>query len=474
MSQLLSDVIRAERTEHVGHAEDAEHAGRTAPRVVTRRALAARGTALLAVGSLVIGCSTGGQPAASGSASGLKGTVRLYGWDQEPISSTRKRAMDGFRERYAALTVEQETTSAGGNVYFDKLQTLIASDSAPDMFIIQDSWQPFFLKNKLALNLDPLVKRDKYDLADFPKGAIDAYRHQGGLYGLPDNITSHGFFVNLDLFKQAGVEPPPTKEDTRGWTFDTLLQRLQQLTNRLRTDPPIFGIAPNYSLQGWLAWTRSNGGDLLAKDGDSTALDSGPALDTLQYLADLRHRYQVAPTAAQLQGTNPNELFERGRVAVLEQCVCQVARFRQNAQFDWDAAFRPAGKAGLVDHLFAFPQVLYAGTKNPDAAWAALKWFEDEGMKVLTVAGALQGTKMNAHQRAIFVDPKQKPANAGVWVTSVEKFGRTPPATTNWSEVDAAIGRELTPLFNGERTARDAVQAIKQTADPSVKAGKWS
>jgi len=128
---------------------------------------------------------------------------------------------------------------------------------------------------------------------------------------------------------------------------------------------------------------------------------------------------------------------------------------------------------GLTDHLFAYPQMLSSGSKNPDASWTALKWFEDEGMKVLVEAGALQGTKMAAHQRALFVDPKKKPANAGVWVTSVEKFGRTPPATTNWNEVDAAITKELTPLFDGQRTARDAVQSVRQLVDPLVRAGKW-
>lgn len=447
-------------------------------RQVTRREFAARSAALMASGVVgttgaISGCAGAGGSPGTRTSGLLQGTITLYGWDQEPISSTRRRAMDGFRAQHSQVTVEQETTSAGGTIYFDKLQTLITSGTAPDMFIIQDSWQPFFLKNKLAVNLDPLVKRDKYDLADFPKGAIESYRHQGGLYGLPDNITSHGFFVNLDLFKQAGVQPPPTKDDTKGWTFDVLLQRLQQLTNRLKADPPIFGITPNYTLAGWLAWVRSNGGELLAKDGSSLALDSGAAIDALQLLGDLRHKYQVAPTAPQLQGTNPNELFERGRVAVHEICVCQVARFRQNAQFEWDAAFRPAGKAGLTDHLFAYPQLLSAGSKNPDAAWTALKWFEDEGMKVLVEAGALQGTKMNAHQRALFVDPKKKPANASVWVTSVEKFGRTPPATTNWNEVDAAITKELTPLFDGQRTARDAMQAAKPLVDPLLRAGKW-
>src|SRR5688572_9769308 len=241
----------------------------------TRRAVTAQLAALMVGGSLV-GCGVGRQQ--TGRPDGvLQGRVTLYGWDQEPISSTRRRAMDGLRAKHPQLTVEQETTSAGGNVYLDKIQTMIAGDTPPDMFIVQDSWLPMFLTRKLALNLDPLVKRDKYDLSDFPKGAIEAYRYQGGLYGLPDNITSNGFFVNHEQFKQSGVEPPPTNADAKGWTFDVLLQHLQQLASRVKTDPPTFGIIPNTSLQGWLAWVRSNGGDLLTKDGSATALDSSGA-----------------------------------------------------------------------------------------------------------------------------------------------------------------------------------------------------
>jgi multiple sugar transport system substrate-binding protein len=411
-----------------------------------------------------------GAPAPAGT---LRGTVRLLGWDQEPISSSRRRAMDGFRARYSSLDVQQDTTGASGQVYFEKLQTLIASDSAPDMFIVQDSTLPFFLIRKLAMNLDPLIRRDKYDLSDFPKSAIDSYRYQGGLYGLPDNITSIGFFVNLELFRQAGAQPPPVQPSEKSWTFDAFGQTMQQITSRVRTDPPTFAVAPSLGTIGLLAWVRSNGGDLLTADRSATALDGAAALEALQLLADLRNKLKVAPTAADLAGTSVQALFESGRLAIMETCVCQVGRERTNATFDWDAGSRPAGKAGLVDHLYAYPQLLYAGSKNPEAAWAALKWFEDEGMKVLVADGSLQGTKMNAHQRAIFVDPKQKPAHAELWVTSVEKVGRTPPATTNWNDVDAQLTKELTPLWNGERTAREAATAIKQSVDPLVQAGKW-
>ena len=86
-----------------------------------------RGIALLGVGAAgTLAACASGEPAPRGAGGGLKGTVTLYGWDQEPISGTRRRAMDGFRAQHPPLTVEQETTSAGGNAYFDKLQTLIA------------------------------------------------------------------------------------------------------------------------------------------------------------------------------------------------------------------------------------------------------------------------------------------------------------------------------------------------------------
>jgi multiple sugar transport system substrate-binding protein len=443
---------------------------------VSRRAFVTRLAALPALALATSGlsaCATGASQPTAPAAGPLKGQITLYGWDQEPISGTRKRAMDGFRAKNPQLTVEQITTGAAGQVYFEKLQSLIAGDAAPDMFIIRDSDLPYFITNKLAMNLDSMVKRDKYDLTDFPKGAIDTYRYQGGLYGLPDNITSNGYFVNVELFRRAGVEVPPIQPAEKTWTFETFVDRMQQLTARTRTDPPVFGIAPAYATNGMLPYVRSNGGELLAKDGSATALESAGAIEAMQMLADLRHKYRVAPTAADLQGTNTQALFETGRLAIWEGCVCQVSRFRKSASFEWDAAFRPAGKGGLVDHLFAFPQMLYAKSKNPDAAWEALKWFEDEGMKLLTMEGALQGTKMNGHQRALFVDPKQPPKHADLWITSVEKYGKTPPATLNWNDVDAALTKELAPLWNGERTARDAVQGIKQTVDPLVKAGKW-
>ena len=218
---------------------------------------------------------------------------------------------------------------------------------------------------------------------------------------------------------------------------------------------------------------RSNGGEILAKDGTATTLDQAPALEAMQLLSDLRHKYGVSPKQSDLQGTNLNTLFEQGRLAMFETVATVVGRFREQAKFEWDVSRRAAGKAGVVEFLYAYPQVLYRGSKNPDAAWAALKWFEDDGMALLAREGFLQGTRVQAHHRAIFGAPSSKPPKKiGIFVTACEKLGRTGPSSTNWDEVANVMAQEVAPLWNGERTARDAAGAIKRAADPLVKAGK--
>src|SRR5579885_1571727 len=53
---------------------------------LTRSLVATAGTAAAAAA----GCTTAGQPAAGGPSGALQGTIRLLGWDQEPISSSRR------------------------------------------------------------------------------------------------------------------------------------------------------------------------------------------------------------------------------------------------------------------------------------------------------------------------------------------------------------------------------------------------
>lgn len=405
---------------------------------------------------------------------GPTGRVQVLFWDTEPLIGARRRGLELMQQRYPSISLDIASTAASGDVYYDKLNTMFAADTAPDVFIIADNRLPEFIDRKLAYDVNPLVKRDKYDLSDFPKAAIDWYTHKGGLYGLPDNITSIGFFVNVELFRKVGLEPPPVDANDRRWTYEAFVDRMRTLKSRYQqADPPVWGILPNYAPIGIWPWVRGNGADFFNKDRTGTGLDAPGAVEALQMLADLRHKYRVAPTPEDMQGTNARTLLASGRLGIWDACVCQVGWARENLkQFEWDAGWRPFGKATRVDHLYAFPLLIYRSTKNPEGAWTVLKWFEDEAMKLIAKEGHLQGTKVKGHLEQYFADPAQPPKHVKIYNESVLKWGRVPPATLNWAEVERQLVQEFAPLFDGKRTAQDTVAAIKATVDPLVLKGR--
>jgi hypothetical protein len=47
-----------------------------------------------------------------------------------------------------------------------------------------------------------------------------------------------------------------------------------------------------------------------------------------------------------------------------------------------------------------------------------------------------------------------------------QKYVRLDPQTTTWRDIEATIDKELTPLWDGQRSAREAAAAVKRAVDP--------
>ncbi len=50
-----------------------------------------------------------------------------------------------------------------------------------------------------------------------------------------------------------------------------------------------------------------------------------------------------------------------------------------------------------------------------------------------------------------------------------QKYVRLDPQTTTWRDIEAAMDKELVPLWDGERSEREAAAAIKRVVDPLLK-----
>jgi ABC-type glycerol-3-phosphate transport system substrate-binding protein len=463
-----------------GGTRPAGAAGQTHRQPLSRRGSLRLGAAALGLlAPPLASCGAGGGATSAGSVAGgtgsasLSGRVGMYFFDGEPLCGSRQRAMAPFSQKFPGAQLDVSCVASPSGYFGDyvqRLQAMMISGAGPDVYIVNDLDLQSFFDRKQLLNVEPLVKRDKYDLADFPKAAIEFYRENGkGLFGLPDNLASFAIYYNVELLSRLGAKTPPSAPSDKAWTLEAMRDAAQKLTRR-DEDPPIVGFQPATTLQALLSYVHRFGGDVVSKDGTQITVQEEPGLRALQFLADLQTKQRVQPEPDDLKGMSALDLFVAGRLGMHEALANNILTLRERATFTWDVGFIPSGPAGEVNHLWSFPIVAWRETKAPDLAWEVIKYFEDEAMPVIVRDGNLQGSKMNAHQRKYLVDPSKPPKHAEVFVTSTERFAQPPPRIRNASAFQTAWTEEIGPVLKGQRTPRDGALALKQRLDPLLKA----
>ncbi|OUC05317.1 hypothetical protein RY27_28020 [Litorilinea aerophila] len=360
------------------------------------------------------------------------------------------------------------------SAFYEKLTIMMASGSPPDLFILQTSWLPEFLRNHVLLDIQPYIDRDNYSLDDFPKIAVDAYSYQGGFYGLPDNITAWCIYYLKDLFDEAGVDYPTAQWDDPAWTTDDFLAACEKLQKR-DASGKVTQYAYDISTGGWLVqsiWMSLFGGSFVDDPLDPTecTLDRPEAIEALQFLADLAWKYEYAPRPEASADMNAMEMVTNGRLAMFNGGGWGFQRWA-DVPYQWDIGHFPKGPVRRNDYVFYYPISIANATKHPDGAWELLKYYEDVAIKEIIAEGGLQGTKIS-DMREIFATSANPPESREVLVDAVEHFGILDPRLTNWQKIVNTFTAELDYLWLGEKSAEEAAMAAKAAVDPLIQEGR--
>ncbi len=146
-----------------------------------------------------------------------------------------------------------------------------------------------------VLNLRPLLESDAdFPLDDFYPQALDAFRWQGDLWGLPADVRLKVIYYNQSLFDQAGVEYPRLD-----WDFDGFLEKAVALTHG-NGEEKRYGFVPLYEPDDLLFFVEGRGAKLI----DATASPPQPRFDdpqvveALRWYADLILEYGLRPAPA--------------------------------------------------------------------------------------------------------------------------------------------------------------------------------
>ncbi|MGG7308720.1 ABC transporter substrate-binding protein [Curtobacterium sp. AB451] len=337
---------------------------RTHPR---RRALRRSITAMLAVGAVtaaLTGCSAG-----SSADSGSK-TVTFLSWDNaatmKPVVAAFEKANPGYTANLSyAPPVPQ---------YIQKLQTLLGSGTAPDVFIITAENKTQIMNGGFAKDLS----KESWtgNLADAAKAT---YTKDGKLYGAATSSWGGGLLVNKQLLAKVGATSAPA-------TWDDFLALCKKLKAA--------GITPFYeggdgmpvSLAALVgAENASLGGKMDDQIWSGKTTFEKTWTPSVKAWSELFDQGLESRSVAGLTGDQVTQQFEQGKVAMIGTGSWALGGIQQSAP-DLDLEYWPvptpdgtAYWAGAVAPGYA----INAKAKDPVAAEKFVSFLQSkEGVEV--------------------------------------------------------------------------------------------
>lgn len=359
--------------------------------------------------------------------------------------------------------------------YFQKLHILIAADMAPDVMFTNSLYVPVYSAYGVFADLTPYVTQAKglIKADDFYPQALTACtgRVQSSrksiLAAIPRDISNLVVFYNRNLFDKAH-QPFPQPN----WTWDEFLKTSHALTVDQDKDghPEQFAIGFNRTPPlFWLPYVWSAGGDLFNPDLTKPLFEEASVIKGLQFYADWRNRYHIAPTQKEAGQATMSQLFLQEKTAMMVSGRWSVPVFRKQAQFDWDVVPLPQGPAGSRTGIDASGFAMSSKTPNPKAAWQLISFLSSQkASQAYAESGLIVPARLDVALSDTFLNPAEKPAHSRVFLDVIAKGvpTHTPP---RWNEISEMLGVALDPVWDGLKTPKEALNPLSAQIQPLLK-----
>lgn len=313
--------------------------------------------------------------------------------------------------------------------YFQKIHLLFASNSAPDVIFINNHYLPLYANAGL---LEPLQAD-----SNFYKKALKALSWGNTLYAVPRDISNLVIFYNKDIFKKYGVPYP--KEN---WSFQDYLQTAEKLTV-----DGIWGVSFEEDTLFYLPYLMSEGGGILADDLSRLIVDDVSSQKGLDFYANLRKKYHVAPKKEESASATMAQMFLQGKIAMHLSGRWLVPKYREEAEFDWDVTAFPKGDAGSVVPLDASGWAVAKSSKHKPEARKLVDFLASkESSQKFTESGLIVPARRDVAESSSFLDNK-KPQHSRVFL-DVIKTSKPTPVSVDYKEIMDNLKGRFEKVFN--------------------------
>lgn len=389
----------------------------------------------------------------------------------EQSRDLQERFSRDFEATYPGVKVKVEQPPPGTN-YFEKLQTLVAAGTPPDVFDMWEGYVAPYAQNGVLKDLTPYIDADpEWKMDDFQPAAVAATSWQNRLYALVRDFYPGPslFFYNKDIFDAAGLEYP-----NADWTWDKMKETAKALTKDAKGTGKIdqWGVTYETWFVPWLYWIWSNGGDVFNADETKCTIAEPPATQAIQYWADLALKDNCAiPSTelAALQGAA--NAFITGAVGMYLGYTWNIADMKaaRDQGLNWSTCLPPkANNGGRVFYMHLECWALANQTKMPKASW---QYIRDYTVKAIDEFVTLYpGIPLLKDKIDLFLTPEHKEYG---WdkipeIVSDPKNIRIPGAGAKWDKIAGLIQSELDLVVIGEKTAEQAMNTAAPLVDQEL------
>jgi multiple sugar transport system substrate-binding protein len=345
-----------------------------------------------------------------------------------------------------------------------KLTTAFTVGNPPDVFLVNFREYSQFVVRGALEPVGPRLVDAGVDLDGYYEQPIGAFTFDGELQCMPQNVSSLVVYLNLDLFKAAGVELP-----REGWSWEDFRETAKALTGDgvrgVGIEPSIIRLAP-------FVW--SNGGDIVDDLEAPTrfTLDEPEAREALDFFVQLVREDKVVPTEDEVLATEDLEtMFGAGDLGMLLSSRRDTPEFREIAGLNWDVAPLPVAEepAGIL-HSDA-----YCVARESDRIDEALDFVRfatgEAGQEITALGGRTVPSLRSVSRSGAFLSPTDPPKHSEVFLDGIDRIRRTPVIPT-WPEIEDIAEEFLTRAFyEPGYTVDDVISDIEAETKPLFEEG---
>jgi multiple sugar transport system substrate-binding protein len=215
------------------------------------------------------------------------GPVHLIYWTDEDPNRTplEEKLIAEFQQQNPNVSVVRETSPSSKMA--EKLLTAFGAQKGPDMFnwSAEEEWQYIEAARVAPVDLKAIGYSSYKALQnDYLPVTFNGALFEGKIYGLPQQISNYGIYINNKYYREVGLDP--ARDYPKTW--ERMVEVAEKLTIRegqvIRRRGFDFRY-PQY-LIFWAPMAKQLGGTILSADGKSATVDSAAWVKLLQYMAD--------------------------------------------------------------------------------------------------------------------------------------------------------------------------------------------